>query len=152
MTKVEQVPGIKALDYKNLTGDAWKEYNDIMYGKVSNPRAPKNRRVRTGGISVQSMFMYDKYRVKPVKEENETGGWDIVGIKLDKDEPVSSTFTFAKFAHEANGQFEANCNHAQSEATPIYYYLMRQEVDAPEATDMTEKSSTKPAKKDKSNA
>lgn len=92
ITPVAPAPSVApAFNYKNLTGDEWKRYQDHVKA-----------------LPLFDMLDFEQYKAEEVKEERYPGmpgsPWDVVGIRIINDTPINKTRINIQTANELNRQ------------------------------------------------
>ena len=120
---------LSGFDYRQMSGECFKRYNDLVLGAVEDEDAP--RIVRSGGLDMRRKYMFDVYRVQPryrrLYPKSALDTTEVLdGFELVKDAPLRSTCTFLRHVVQLNGQLDSK-QRAGDTAQPVYYeyYLLQ---------------------------
>lgn len=117
---------LATIDYKNLVGDNFKKYVELVGDRSFMVTDELGRQKPIVGKLRQDQFYdFEQYRVKPVRKERFPGmkdsPWDFIGIEITKDKPEHTTRIPVSIALEFNAQIL----NAHSVAGNGKYYLLK---------------------------
>jgi hypothetical protein len=118
--KTEDNP-LSKFDYSKLRGAKFKEYFELVEGKVAHQKS-HSMADRQGGMNRTKKYIFDKYRAYAIKEETRPGFMEVVGVELVKTTPVNVGMRLTL-------QHAVTLNHYLGDATsnyPMDLYLLNQ--------------------------
>lgn len=126
--KVTEKIDLSEFNYKNLTGESFEKYVDIVGDRsvtVIDKETGKESLGRSGKLQENENFTFELYKVESVMKVRFPGvkdsPSDFVGVKVKDDKPIQTTKIPIKVAHELNSQIL----NAHSRAGNGRYYLLK---------------------------